>query len=652
MAKYEGSCLDAVQAQSLAEKITQHEVQMRELLVKLHFEHEQRIESKVNEAVHRALRSTLAREPNSQSFQHPPRFPETSDSGNLLKQLPGTVCPAEEIIRGISGDTHSSRLPSNQNSGISALLESPSMRKLQKKKTKSLEETTKEVQKKVKSAGSILKMARETSPTRGRIDLSERTLESFVVRFVGSSTFDYIVGACILVNVIFIGVQTDLAVLAIQNPEEKVPDWFRYVDIFFTVFFAVEVLLRAYVLRSRFFLGKDKGWNIFDTIIVTSAILEEVLQIGTSTTVIRILRILRLVRIIRFIKVMRIFSDLRAMVRGIINSVLSLVWAIILLLMIMFTAAVFITQVLTSHLQEQSPPMSAEQQDDALKHFGSLMTTIYSLYKAISGGGDWGEYSDSLFMISPIMGVFFCLYIAFTVFAVLNVVTGVFVDGAITSAQRDAESEIMSQTAERTRHIEDVRSIFKRADVDQTGSLDWTEFEQHFGDACVQAYFRRLQLDIDGEEALRDLWSMLDFDGDGSVDMNEFLDGCSRLKGNASSLDLARLTHNQARMEKRLVGICKEHVLAQQNQGEALALLSQKVDFLMMQLQGSAPPIGKVPPESPDQKSFVQLPPVPDDGVNVDVSHDSFETINGNLKRNFRPRRLEDVEQSADSEDP
>ena len=50
----------------------------------------------------------------------------------------------------------------------------------------------------------------------------------------------------------------------------------------------------------------SSGKRIFDTIVVLSAIMEEVLSASTSATAIRVLRIMRLVRVIRVVRVLRV----------------------------------------------------------------------------------------------------------------------------------------------------------------------------------------------------------------------------------------------------------------------------------------------------------------------------------------------------------
>merc|ERR1719433_1914203 len=77
-------------------------------------------------------------------------------------------------------------------------------------------------------------------------------------------------------------------------------------------------------------------------------------------------------------------------------------------------------------------------------------------------------------------------------------------------------------------------------DTDCSGSLSVEEFEKHVEDEKIQAYLKSRQIDI-GQ--VRTLFTLLDIDQTGDLSMDEFVQGIMRLKGNASSMDLAVLTY-------------------------------------------------------------------------------------------------------------
>merc|ERR1719331_2142757 len=109
---------------------------------------------------------------------------------------------------------------------------------------------------------------------------------------------------------------------------------------------------------------------------------------------------------------------------------------------------------------------------EGLAHYSSLLRSAFSLYKAISGGEDWGILVEPLIGISPVLGLLFAMYIAFSVFCVLNVVTGVFVENTSKIKENDTDHMIMEELSERSRYLLEVRNLFGEIDVNDAGIID------------------------------------------------------------------------------------------------------------------------------------------------------------------------------------
>merc|ERR1712048_972640 len=68
-------------------------------------------------------------------------------------------------------------------------------------------------------------------------------------------------------------------------------------------------------------------------------------------------------------------------------------------------------------------------------------------------------------------------------------------------------------------------------------------------DGDVSAFF--ILLDVDPSDAYA-LFKLLDDDGSGTIDADEFVDGCLRLQGQAKSIDLAKVRHETKMMLQSL----------------------------------------------------------------------------------------------------
>lgn len=398
--------------------------------------------------------------------------------------------------------------------------------------------------------------------------------------FLSNPLAESLVFAVIISNTVYMAWETNWSAQNLQEAEDAMPE-VRGVKLFFTIFFCLDLLLRIYVEGSSFISGRNLRWNLLDTFVVIIALLEEAMRHASSesaavssTKVVRVLRILRLIRIVRFIRGASFLAGLRAVCMGIFQSFGSLMWALALLAIVILVFSIYLTQGVAFYfmdndyeiihfdeLMDLAVDKSAKLtfQNRLQLNFGSLLRSMYSLWKAITGGSDWQDYGDALFVIDWGLGVIFTIYIAFAVCAMLNVVIGIFANKALKIAEGDMDLKLLKDNAARKAHIKAVRSVFDKADTDDSGTLTREEFELHFENPCVQAFFRGLELDLDGISA-GELFDLLDFDGDCSISHSEFIYGCSTMKGYATNLELARMhSHMTSQYENLTKALKKIH---------------------------------------------------------------------------------------------
>merc|ERR1719189_2562779 len=86
--------------------------------------------------------------------------------------------------------------------------------------------------------------------------------------------------------------------------------------------------------------------------------------------------------------------------------------------------------------------------------------------------------------------------------------------------------------------INNLREFFTKMDMNRNGTISWEEFEAHLGEERLIAFFKDIDLCI--SEA-KGLFMLLDSDGSGQIDMDEFLSGCLNLRGPARALDMQLL---------------------------------------------------------------------------------------------------------------
>jgi len=167
------------------------------------------------------------------------------------------------------------------------------------------------------------------------------SMQRMAARIVNNPTFERANGMVIAANSLFIAVQMNVTEENLrENAAEGFSEGWRYADYCFTVVFIVELMLRMVAERKLFFTGHSKKWNMFDLGMVVLAIAEECLSLVPSSGLVHILRFLRFVRLACFV---RFFREER-MFWGRIHSITFMVWAILLVMMLVFLILCYLTE--------------------------------------------------------------------------------------------------------------------------------------------------------------------------------------------------------------------------------------------------------------------------------------------------------------------
>merc|ERR1712157_163015 len=93
------------------------------------------------------------------------------------------------------------------------------------------------------------------------------------------------------------------------------------------------------------------------------------------------------------------------------------------------------------------------------------------------------------------------------------------------------------------------KAVFEEIDADKSGFVCADEIEFFLGDPSLNSYLE--SIDIFPNDA-RALIRLLDRDDSGVVCIDEFIEGCLRLKGEAKSFDIHCLIYNIERSYHKL----------------------------------------------------------------------------------------------------
>jgi len=317
--------------------------------------------------------------------------------------------------------------------------------------------------------------------------------------------------------------------------------------------FVGDAVLRILADRIDFFTSKEWTWNVIDVLVALVGFVETIVSIcqyATSSrsparvffrqlSMLRLLRLVRIIRATRSARIIRFIRELRLMIYSLVGTVKSFGWSIVFLLCFLFVSGVFFADGAITYCVQRSKKDS-EATTQLRIFFGSLSSAMVSLFKAMSGGEDWGNILDSLEDLSWAYRMFFLVFIAFAVLALLNVITAVFVEAAVQMSQNDRELVVLAEMESKEELISIMQCVFNELDTNDSGALSLDEFERHIDDEKIVAFLNSMGLDV---SQVRILFTLLDVDWTGEVDMEEFVTGCLRLKGGAKSLDMAVLIY-------------------------------------------------------------------------------------------------------------
>lgn len=373
-------------------------------------------------------------------------------------------------------------------------------------------------------------------------------------RIIDHWAFEYVSGAMVLLHSAVIGAYVEY--LAVVDPHQH--PVLTIMNKVLVIIFVLEVLLKMCAERGMYFRGPESAWNIYDCVLLVGLLVIEIVMHHSKSHTkawVKIGEMVRTGRVLRILKCLHLSVTFQVILSKITYSLKSLVWVLLLVFMLLYVVAVSICQGVLHKFEglHHHEHFAEEQLDDSLRivfvHFGSVEKSLYTLFQSITGGKPWSHIAEALSEVSPAYAAIFVAFIALTTLAVFNMVTGIFVDAAISSAkhQRDEMTDIEQRIQET--QANELRDVFHDLDSDGDGVLDIQEFQDLLHDERVVMFLHSMKIST---ADVNRLFRMLDQDRSGCILIDEFVNGCMHLQGSARNFDIQRLLAGQARLQRRL----------------------------------------------------------------------------------------------------
>lgn len=402
------------------------------------------------------------------------------------------------------------------------------------------------------------------APAMSAVDfrITERSGVSGIVwmRMKVKMYIDYVAGILVLLNTLLMLVELELegrhtghrlgmaGGLAFEEAEPV----FRFLDALFVYIYLVELFVRVWITWPDFHRSFA---NWFDTLLVLSGLVDVYIIVPLAQgqsgglrniAMLRLFRAAKSLRSMRMVRTFRLFQGLRLLVQACTSFLPSLGWSMVLLGVFMMMGALIMGNLLQDWIMDAS--IEFEDRRWLWLHYGTSWQSLYTLYE-ITFAGNWPTRARPVVeKVSAYFAIFYVCYITIIVFAVIRVISAIFLKDTLDAAHSDADNLVAENLAKKAEYVKKLESFFKAIDEFGDGLITEERLTDILSNPKVAAYFATLDVDVHESAAL---FHLLD-DGDGQVTLEEFIDGICRCKGPARAIDQVAMHSDIKQLDKKV----------------------------------------------------------------------------------------------------
>lgn len=300
---------------------------------------------------------------------------------------------------------------------------------------------------------------------------------------------------------------SELPLLFLVRGKRLLKDWMVILDIVIILCGYVEILV-----------------NLIDSSIGTNSADSPALM--AKINVLRVLRLARIVRLMQLLRRSRSLKELQKLVTMLATCLKALLWCFLFCFVIMTIWAMLLVEIVHPIVQEIYEKDGFEDCVQCQRATGSVMDANLLLFKTVIAGDSWGLIAVPVIEAYPLTAIIFCGSLLTLVFGVLNMIVAVVVD----TFAEVRESDVMNLAEELDHNLKKDRKflekIFNRLDKSGNGELTLQDLMD--GARRDPEFQSRLRvMDID-EVDLQQLFEMIDVDGSGAIEAQEFIAPLSR----------------------------------------------------------------------------------------------------------------------------
>eukprot|EP00929_Paragymnodinium_shiwhaense_P042696 TRINITY_DN22051_c0_g1_i2.p1 TRINITY_DN22051_c0_g1~~TRINITY_DN22051_c0_g1_i2.p1 ORF type:complete len:367 (-),score=52.18 TRINITY_DN22051_c0_g1_i2:83-1183(-) len=319
---------------------------------------------------------------------------------------------------------------------------------------------------------------------------------------------------------------------------------FQILEFVFGISFSAEVVIKILALKKKFIFS---AWNWFDTVIILFWMLDTLsaMDIGLNPMFLRLARLARLLRLLRFVRAFQVFDVLWLLIESTRACASVLLWSLVLLFLCMVVSTVFLNYVLQDAIT--NPENTPEDRARTYEYFGTFTRGLLSMYEITMG--NYANIARHLHenvseWYLPLVLGYRCL----VSFALIKVISGIFLHETFKTAASNDEIMIMQRDRAMQRHVRKMHQLFKEADESGDGYLTFEEFQNIVADQRISTWLAAQEIEV------RDvgLVYQLVASGRNAIQAEDLVVGFARLKGPARSIDVIALHASLAELSTEM----------------------------------------------------------------------------------------------------
>jgi len=383
--------------------------------------------------------------------------------------------------------------------------------------------------------------ARATRPRRVVADFVKRS-----VREQLDTTVDTLMGVVILVNAVFIAFSMDMGDSSWQ--------WL-VADAFFSALFLLELGFKFVRMGIReYFCGPSRHMHAFDSSLVFLDLLQLMLVLAggsekaaegmPSASLFRLIRLLKLARILRPLR-SEVFSDLLAMVQGMVGGMTTLLWSVVFFVLFVYLVSLVFRET-----------FGRKHGATASKFFNSVPRSMLTTFRCSFGdctssaGTPIFEHINSEY--GALASIACCLFAFVITIGLFNVISAIFVQSTMLAAEALERQKKRHRLGDKALWSTRICTLIRRMmDISPEHTVP-----DRMSDAISEVFsvdvpghiINAVSKDPEAIAALNDLEispedydflsDILDPDLSGSISLEEFVDGLHRLRGDPRRSDI------------------------------------------------------------------------------------------------------------------